>query len=645
MLNNYRKIWSNSLLFLMATLAVLQSLPFLSGYRLTADDVTYHMVVMSGLRNAANFVYEQATEQGRIVHFFDVPFTLLGAYYSENFYFRLFYTILHFLNYLLFGAYISKITRFQISHIIIVFLIILTPLDFYHLPPNAYPFHVSLPIFLIIVSRIGLINTFSDSPKFTTLTFTYYSLFLFGIFFGEVAFIFGVCLVLFEFFFRKIHNKTDETSSEGPLGFNIRLDKTFLFDSLAIMLFLFFYVGFRVQFPSTYAGNQITELPSIRSTFITLVGHIYGGTSIPAFGRHGIFKLSNVQSLTTIDFTLCIIVFLATFACTWRLLNRTSFMDSLTSVPYSKLLLLFLVGVLVAVSVTLPIAMVQKYQDWCILKESCIFHDSRVSFFGLCLSLAVIFAILFRTISNVKFSPFICLFFSVAISIISTMTFINNTLVSKTMSAYVAPWLRAQNIACGLRSTVPDIPISKQIDPEEKILIQTEFNVDQYWRTYISQYNREKCGRNATSVLGSQYRSQLRDGIDFSRDTWPSFLTDVTGLTESEPWAGRWSDANLAPAVRFEFNTDLPEDFILVADITVFGPNAGAPLIVKVGTKQYQAILPANEGILRIPVQGGVGARSIEFVPPNPTSPSSIMNSSDDRKLGIGFRKIGFEIK
>ncbi len=145
--------------------------------------------------------------------------------------------------------------------------------------------------------------------------------------------------------------------------------------------------------------------------------------------------------------------------------------------------------------------------------------------------------------------------------------------------------------------------------------------------------------------MGVRYDASLKDGIDFSRRGLPSFVRSVRGLSQAEPWAGRWSDANLAPAVRFEFNTDLPEDFILVADITVFGPNAGAPLIVKVGTKQYQAILPANEGILRIPVQGGVGARSIEFVPPNPTSPSSIMNSSDDRKLGIGFRKIGFEIK
>ena len=47
-------------------------------------------------------------------------------------------------------------------------------------------------------------------------------------------------------------------------------------------------------------------------------------------------------------------------------------------------------------------------------------------------------------------------------------------------------------------------------------------------------------------------RATLAEGVDFSRETLPDFLSAVEGLSLREDW-GRWSDANVAPSVKLTF--------------------------------------------------------------------------------------------
>lgn len=158
----------------------------------------------------------------------------------------------------------------------------------------------------------------------------------------------------------------------------------------------------------------------------------------------------------------------------------------------------------------------------------------------------------------------------------------------------------------------------------------------------LSPFEIMEKGGYIADEYGVRYDSLLENGVDFSKSRLPSFLSGVRGLSQAEPW-GRWSDGNLAPVVRFDFNIDLPENFVLVADVIVFGPNAGAPLVIQVGEQKYQTVLPAGEGVIQIPVHGGVGVRSIEFTPPKPTIARLISDGSDNRKLGIGFKRMDFE--
>src|SRR5690606_13514890 len=138
-----------------------------------------------------------------------------------------------------------------------------------------------------------------------------YSVFFLGIMFSELAFVFGVCLVLIEFAFR-IKSRLDK--SKSPVGrVGLYLDGTFIADFIAILTFLALYVGFRLCFPSTYEGNQISSIPSINATIATLIGHISGGTSFSAFYRNDTLNIENLSALMPWDISLCVFVFLATF--------------------------------------------------------------------------------------------------------------------------------------------------------------------------------------------------------------------------------------------------------------------------------------------------------------------------------------------
>ena len=138
-------------------------------------------------------------------------------------------------------------------------------------------------------------------------------------------------------------------------------------------------------------------------------------------------------------------------------------------------------------------------------------------------------------------------------------------------------------------------------------------------------------------MYGVRYESTLSEGTDFSRSGLPLFLRDAEGLSGEEPW-GRWSDADVAPSVLFEFLESLPNRFSLELEANAFGPNIGKDLTVKVGSKAYAAHIPEGHFSAALDVElGGESAQTIEFIPPAPTSPKELGMSEDGRKLGIGF--------
>lgn len=143
--------------------------------------------------------------------------------------------------------------------------------------------------------------------------------------------------------------------------------------------------------------------------------------------------------------------------------------------------------------------------------------------------------------------------------------------------------------------------------------------------------------------LGTRYNATFAEGIDFTRAGFPIFIKDVLGLSGPEPW-GRWSDANLASSVSIEFQDQIPTHFNIIFTATSFGPNVNKILNVKIGSQIHQFKLQGD--ITRyhklIDLAGETVTR-IEFIPPQPTSPSQLGTSTDGRKIGIGLVNFRFE--
>lgn len=143
--------------------------------------------------------------------------------------------------------------------------------------------------------------------------------------------------------------------------------------------------------------------------------------------------------------------------------------------------------------------------------------------------------------------------------------------------------------------------------------------------------------------LGARYSANFSDGIDFTRRNWPEFVRDVTGISDPEPW-GRWSDANLAQGVRFDFFSPLPARFTLVLSAQAFGYNGEQAVVVKVGDQAHHLTIKQGEHEVRLPIfLVSDTVDSIEFISQNPISPKEAGVSEDSRKLGVGFIRLRFE--
>ncbi|WP_196222238.1 DUF7024 domain-containing protein [Burkholderia ubonensis] len=137
-------------------------------------------------------------------------------------------------------------------------------------------------------------------------------------------------------------------------------------------------------------------------------------------------------------------------------------------------------------------------------------------------------------------------------------------------------------------------------------------------------------------ALGERYRSTLQQGIDFTHPGWPRFVSALDGLSTPENW-GRWTDANLAPAVKISFEAPLPKQFVLNIEALAFGPNVGKPVTVTIGGQS--AIFRPTEQMQRFSLHFSLAqsTRDIVIQPAEPRSPFELGMSADRRRLAIGL--------
>ncbi|WP_034943299.1 phosphatidylglycerol--membrane-oligosaccharide glycerophosphotransferase [Erwinia oleae] len=128
------------------------------------------------------------------------------------------------------------------------------------------------------------------------------------------------------------------------------------------------------------------------------------------------------------------------------------------------------------------------------------------------------------------------------------------------------------------------------------------------------------------------------DTLLFGLPGLPKQVLKVTGLSYIEPWGGRWSDANLLPAVNIEYLEPLPAEFDLVLTARAFGANSQRPFTIKVGSETQQVMLSEHDSEVKVHFANPSRARVITLLPPSPIETTEgAIDGFAARRLGIGL--------
>ena len=102
------------------------------------------------------------------------------------------------------------------------------------------------------------------------------------------------------------------------------------------------------------------------------------------------------------------------------------------------------------------------------------------------------------------------------------------------------------------------------------------------------------------------------DSIEFMLPGMPEQVKAITGVSGVEEW-GRWSDANLAPAVDIDYVDPLPKRFDLVLRARAYGNNVGEPISVRVGDEERFVSLGEQDSTVTLRFDNPRGAQKISI--------------------------------
>jgi len=137
------------------------------------------------------------------------------------------------------------------------------------------------------------------------------------------------------------------------------------------------------------------------------------------------------------------------------------------------------------------------------------------------------------------------------------------------------------------------------------------------------------------------YIATFEDGIDFSRDGWPTFVKSAYGFSQSESW-GRWTDGRLLPAAKIILAEAITGSVCLEFETIASVTQIGKAVIVRMGGEK-NSFLPSTgtSETHKVEFLLGQPATALEVEPSAPGTPKEWDSSSTDpRKIGLGFVRL-----
>lgn len=611
---------------LILLLALWHSWPFLAGYRLTADDVHYTYLALQGPSVVFSAAQNWAEETGRIGFLLVQTVNMFSALKSEFLVWRILFVGLYMLTAWLAFVYAAQLLEFNIAPLAFLIFLAIHPLAFDHLPPTSFPMQNTWPFLLLFAGRLAGLGLHERGGWMVLL----HSLQVVAMLATEYAMVLGVVMISAEAITR--HPVTLRNFAGWLRG--VLSDTAVRGDVAKLFLVLGIYGGYRLAFPSTYAGNTAGGIENIGAIAYTTWRHIVDGLVLP---RLHFDVLRAPQTIWMANVLAGLFMYAA---------MRIAFQRTIAMTKPLGPLMLFLVGAMVLV--TIPVSSTQKYQDWCTGSQSCAYIDSRTSILGLALVFALLTAKLLHQWQGGKLRSNLHRLLAGLTAVLFVFTGLHNWSVAERMRRSAQVWESAQTLAC-VPTLVPAEPVqlSSLIDPDRLTSYHTYETAFVLWPLYLEAV-RARGDCEGTDVINRRLdRSYLP--LIFP-DQPQAIRTDSggkylgKGWSGLEPW-GVWSVGNEAQLLISPVGLEHGEMAILQLDATMLLDNANSTQRLVV-TQRGQTIWEGtrtqenqDDPILvpLLPHDTTQETLILTFKLPDAHQPR---NSRDKRQLGIGLHSI-----
>lgn len=306
--------------------------------------------------------------------------------------------------------------------------------------------------------------------------------------------------------------------------------------------------------------------------------------------------------------------------------------------------LLLFSGIGAAIFVTAPVAAVAKYQDWCQSFKSCIFHDSRLSYYftGLAIASGILMSV-YRISEGVPSRALRTRSLALLISGFALLTYVHNRSLQYDMADYVSPWDRARRVACLPGPALDDLDPVSLITRGSRISVHPGFDVNSYWRSYLTGIRTSQRCATSTDQL-TDMLPQAVPGIAYSFNRGGSGVAFLgNGWSQPEEW-GTWSASNEANIVVLPKNH--PTRMKLTLSAFIYPPIASQRAQVSINGDVVADLVLTSPvpGTIEISLPPNREERvlNLDFRLPDARSPKEIGMSADERRLSIGLISLDF---
>ncbi|WP_198379301.1 hypothetical protein [Roseomonas sp. KE2513] len=402
--------------------ALLQLSPFLAAFHQTADDNFWQYAVLSNAGRPealGEAIHQLAKAQGRIGLYPAMPLVMLGAMLPEYAWGRVLVVGLFGGLMLAFGHLLARRLGVPLTRAGLLMALCLAPVAAHHMPPNAYPLMLTLPLAALVGLHIWMGEVRARSGMALLAGAGGLAALMLMLEYSLVAGAGLAALVVL-------------SAPEGQRWRAVRLHAP------PMLLAALAYVAYRMVHPSAYGGNMMAW-PGLWNVVRLQALHAFHGTSLPVLGA----PWRGFSALGRRDMAMAVGVLACGTWLAWRLLPALA--ARLTAGLAVRVVLACLAWAWLN---TLPHALTEKYQSWCRAGD-CTYVDSRIAALGVGAAAAVGLAALLRAVwARPGARRAVSLLCALGVGGLGTFSFLQNRLAAREMFVRERPFALLREAAC-----------------------------------------------------------------------------------------------------------------------------------------------------------------------------------------------------